>query len=73
MDIIKATSNSLEIESHHKDVNLDKVQTAIKQQDAAIKNMQAEARKNVNATTENHIKSLKKENKIKKKEAEDAN
>ena len=73
MDITKATNNSLEIESHNKDAKIDKVQKAIKLQDTAIKKMQAEARKNVNATTENTIKSLKEENKIKRKEAEDAN
>ena len=73
MVITKATNNSLEIESHNKDVKINKVQKAIKLQDTAIKKMQAEARKNVNATTENTIKSLKEENKIKRKEAEEAN
>ena len=73
LDLTKAKNNSLEIESHNKDVKIEKIQLAVKMQDTAIRKMQEDAKKKVNPATENTIKALREETKAKKKEADEAN
>ena len=73
VDLTKATNNSLEIESYNKDVKIEKIQKAVKMQDAAIKKMQVEVKKNGSTANDKTMKALSEENKFKKKEAEDAN